>query len=91
MTSAVGLPAEAVAQVRRSPAWPALEALAITIVYDGLLLLDPALRCGRSWPRTRGTGRPACRRGPPGRYRTLIGGLHTVPAIIAHPGRQSGG
>jgi AraC-like DNA-binding protein len=33
---------------------------------------------------------PTDRRCPPGRYRTLIGGLHTVPAIIAHPGRQSG-
>jgi hypothetical protein len=27
---------------------------------------------------------------PPGRYRTLLGGLHTRPAIIGHDGRQSG-
>lgn len=27
---------------------------------------------------------------PPGDYRTLIGGLHTTPALITHPGRQSG-
>ncbi|GIG90774.1 helix-turn-helix domain-containing protein [Plantactinospora endophytica] len=27
---------------------------------------------------------------PPGRYDTLLGGLHTAPALIAHPGRQSG-
>ena len=27
---------------------------------------------------------------PPGRYRTLLGGLHTRPAIIRHDGRQSG-
>jgi AraC-like DNA-binding protein len=27
---------------------------------------------------------------PPGRYDTLIGGLHTVPALITHDGRQSG-
>ena len=26
----------------------------------------------------------------PGDYRTLVGGLHTTPALIAHPGRQSG-
>jgi AraC-like DNA-binding protein len=30
------------------------------------------------------------RRTPPGEYVTLIGGLHTVPAIISHGGRQSG-
>ncbi len=27
---------------------------------------------------------------PPGEYRTLAGGLHTTPAVITHPGRQSG-
>ncbi|MEQ7126049.1 helix-turn-helix domain-containing protein [Actinopolymorpha sp. B11F2] len=27
---------------------------------------------------------------PPGRYDTLIGGLHTAPALISHEGRQSG-
>ncbi|GAA3766325.1 AraC family transcriptional regulator [Plantactinospora mayteni] len=27
---------------------------------------------------------------PPGRYDSLLGGLHTTPALIAHPGRQSG-
>jgi AraC-like DNA-binding protein len=26
----------------------------------------------------------------PGSYRTLVGGLHTAPALITHPGRQSG-
>jgi AraC-like DNA-binding protein len=26
----------------------------------------------------------------PGDYRTLVGGLHTTPALISHPGRQSG-
>jgi AraC-like DNA-binding protein len=29
-------------------------------------------------------------RQPPGRYDGLIGGLHTRPALIAHPGRQAG-
>lgn len=27
---------------------------------------------------------------PPGRYDTLVGGLHTSPALITHDGRQSG-
>lgn len=27
---------------------------------------------------------------PPGDYRALVGGLHTTPALITHPGRQSG-
>ena len=27
---------------------------------------------------------------PPGRYHTLLGGLHTSPAILRHDGRQSG-
>ncbi|MFY1688309.1 helix-turn-helix domain-containing protein [Plantactinospora sp. WMMB782] len=27
---------------------------------------------------------------PPGVYATLLGGLHTAPALITHPGRQSG-
>lgn len=29
-------------------------------------------------------------RQPPGSYRTLLGGLHTGPALITHAGRQSG-
>ncbi|WP_030440231.1 helix-turn-helix domain-containing protein [Actinoplanes subtropicus] len=29
-------------------------------------------------------------RQPPGRYDALIGGLHLTPALITHPGRQSG-
>jgi AraC-like DNA-binding protein len=29
-------------------------------------------------------------RHPPGRYDALIGGLHLTPALITHPGRQSG-
>ncbi len=29
-------------------------------------------------------------RQPPGQYATLVGGLHTAPALITHEGRQSG-
>jgi AraC-like DNA-binding protein len=35
------------------------------------------------------TGHPDPRQ-PPGSYRTLVGGLHTSPAMITHEGRQSG-
>src|SRR5258708_38154049 len=29
-------------------------------------------------------------RQPPGSYRTLVGGLHTAPALVMHQGRQPG-
>ncbi len=38
MTAAVGMPAEAVAGMRQSPFWPALEAVAPTIAYDGRIV-----------------------------------------------------
>ena len=38
MTAAVGVPAEAVAQMRGSPMWPAMEALAHTLPYDGAVM-----------------------------------------------------
>jgi pimeloyl-ACP methyl ester carboxylesterase len=38
LTGAVGLPAEAVAGMRQSPFWPALEAVAHTIAYDGRIM-----------------------------------------------------
>ncbi len=40
MTDAVGLPSQVVEQTRQSPAWPALEALAHTILYDLEILGD---------------------------------------------------
>jgi pimeloyl-ACP methyl ester carboxylesterase len=40
MTDAVGLPMQAVEQTRQSPAWPALEALAHTILYDLQIMGD---------------------------------------------------
>ena len=39
----VGLPTEAVAEVRQSPEWPGLEAMAHTILYDGAITEDAAL------------------------------------------------
>jgi pimeloyl-ACP methyl ester carboxylesterase len=40
MTNAVGLPAEMVGQMRNAPMWPALEAVAHTIAYDGTVMGD---------------------------------------------------
>src|SRR6266545_3998754 len=40
MTAAVGVPAEMVAQMRTSPMWPAMEALAHTLPYDGAVMGD---------------------------------------------------
>jgi pimeloyl-ACP methyl ester carboxylesterase len=38
MTGAVGMPAEAIAGLRQSPFWPALEGIAHTIAYDGRIM-----------------------------------------------------
>jgi pimeloyl-ACP methyl ester carboxylesterase len=40
LTGAVGLPPEYVAGMRESPFWPALEAVAPTLAYDGLVMGD---------------------------------------------------
>ena len=40
LTHGVGLPAQAVEQIRTSPGWPSLEAMAHTITYDNLILGD---------------------------------------------------
>ena len=38
LTGAVGMPAEAIAGMRQSPFWPALESVAHTIAYDGRIM-----------------------------------------------------
>jgi AraC-like DNA-binding protein len=48
----------------------------LTVIFT---LDDPLTLAGHPDPRQ-----------PPGSYRTLVGGLHTAPALITHPGRQSG-
>jgi pimeloyl-ACP methyl ester carboxylesterase len=40
MTAGVGIPAEFVAQMRNDPMWPAMEALAHTLPYDGAIMGD---------------------------------------------------
>jgi pimeloyl-ACP methyl ester carboxylesterase len=48
MTKGVGIPAEYVAPMRQGPSWPAMEALAHTLIYD-LTFMDGSQR-GRSLP-----------------------------------------
>jgi AraC-like DNA-binding protein len=48
----------------------------LTVIFT---LDDPLTLAGHPDPRQ-----------PPGSYRTLIGGLHTSPALITHQGRQAG-
>jgi pimeloyl-ACP methyl ester carboxylesterase len=43
MTVAIGMSAEAVAQMRTSPMWPNLEAVAPTLAYDGAITMDTAI------------------------------------------------
>lgn len=40
MTSGPGVPAEAVAEMRSAPFWPAMEAMAHTLAYDGSIMGD---------------------------------------------------
>lgn len=40
----VGTPAEMVAGMRQSPAWPTFESIAPTLHYDGIIVENPALR-----------------------------------------------
>jgi AraC-like DNA-binding protein len=48
----------------------------LTVIFT---LDDPLTVAGHPDPRQ-----------PPGSYDTLVGGLHTAPALITHPGQQSG-
>lgn len=43
MTAAIGMPADAIAQIRNSPMWPKLEAVAHTIAYDGAITVETAV------------------------------------------------
>ena len=100
MTSAVGLSAEAVTQMRRSPAWPGLERLAPTIMYDGWLLLDPALPLARlaaitvpalvldstaSAPWLRDSARATAAALPRASHRSLAGTFHQIPPEVLAP------
>jgi pimeloyl-ACP methyl ester carboxylesterase len=43
MTEGLQVPAEALAQMQKSPAWPAFEAMAHTLVYDNAIVADTML------------------------------------------------
>ncbi|MFI6600301.1 alpha/beta fold hydrolase [Nonomuraea sp. NPDC050536] len=54
LTASAAVPAEAVAGIRQSPFWPALEAIAPTIAYDGRIM--GTTMSGRPLPSDRWTG-----------------------------------
>ncbi len=51
MTQAVGVPAEAVSQMRQSPMWAGMERVAHTLAYDGAIMGDT--QSGRPLPESR--------------------------------------
>ena len=98
-TEVVGLPAEVVAQIRRAPFWPALEAMAHTLVYEIEILGDGSLPTeltasvetptlvivgGQSSPFLRETAPALADAMPDARARVLEGQSHDlVPRVLA--------
>jgi len=100
LTKAVGLPDQAVVQMRRAPTWPALEAMAPTLVYDNLILRDGSLPADRLAAVTvpalviDSAGSPDWLRQAAkavagalahAQHRSLDGGFHNVPPEILGP------
>lgn len=94
MVEAVGLPADAVAGMRKGPMWPALETLADTLVYDLTVVGDGRVPVDRmanittptlvldsaaSSPRLRRAAAAAAAALPAGEHRSLVGQFHEVP------------
>lgn len=94
MVEAVGLPTDAVAGMRQGPVWPALEALAHTLVYDLTVVGDGRVPTDRmaavstptlvldsvaSSPRLRRAAEAAAAALPAGEHRSLAGQFHEVP------------
>ena len=92
----IGLPADVVAQIRQSPMFPALEAIAQSTVYDATITAayavpDPALTSVRlpalvmngsaTWPQLRESARTLAQVLPDGRLEEIRGGAdHGLPA-----------
>ena len=89
----VGIPAEAVAQMRSSPLWPALESIAPTIAYDNAVMGDgtvPKEKAGRigiptlviagslSPEELRHAAQTVAKAIPRARFRDLEGQAHTA-------------
>ena len=99
MTKAVGQPQEVVDQMRQSPMWPALEAVAPTLLYDNAVMGDsavPAALAKISVPvlTIASTGSPEWLRAgavaaaeliPGARHVPLEGGFHDVPVETLAP------
>lgn len=97
LVEAVRMPAEAVAGIRRSPMWPAMEALAPTLVYDDMIVGDgeippvgalttpvTVLTGGASPSWLRQAGAELARRLPNATVRELPDQTHDVdPAVLA--------
>ena len=92
-TEGVGLPADVVAQLRQAPFWPALEAMAHTLVYETEILGDGALPTevaasvaaptlviagGESFPFMRETAAALAEVIPDGRAHILKGQTHDI-------------
>ena len=94
-TEGVGLPPEMVAQIRQSPMFPALEAIAQSTVYDATITAafatpDPALTDvpvpalvmsgSDTWPKLAQAARALAEALPQGRYQEIPGGVnHDIP------------
>jgi pimeloyl-ACP methyl ester carboxylesterase len=91
----IGLPAEVVAEMRQSPEWPAWEAMAHTLLYDGAITEDRSLvterlsavtvrtlvlSSGGSDPYLLGSAKAVVDALPNSEHRILEGEFHDVPA-----------
>lgn len=95
-TEGIGLPAELVEQIRQSPMFPQLEAVAQTVVYDAMITRSPnvptprmaqldietlVLSSGESWPRLREAAKALPEYLANARYVDVPGGAdHGIPA-----------
>ncbi len=99
-TEVVGLPAEVVAQLRQAPFWPALEAMAHTLVYESEMLGDGSLPTelaasvaaptlviagGESSPFMRETASALAEVIPDARARVLEGQTHDIDPHVLGP------
>jgi pimeloyl-ACP methyl ester carboxylesterase len=96
-TEGIGIPAETVAQIRQSPMFAALEAIAQSTVYDATITRafadpDPALTAvampalvmagAATWPRLAQAARTLAGALPQGRHQEVPGGAdHGIPAV----------
>jgi pimeloyl-ACP methyl ester carboxylesterase len=95
-TEAIGLPPEVVAQIRRSPMFAALEAMAQSVVYDSTITTGAAppatlptptlvMNGAQSWPALASAAARTAAALPKGRHVEVPGGMHHTiePAVTA--------